>query len=91
MAPSFTTKSRETKNLGANAYVAVNLKAIEGGAEDGLFVLVERGYYAADEQARWTKFVTLPGDPDVLKFVRAELAKIEKELRATRKPRQASL
>lgn len=63
---SYVTVREDTFRFGTNGYVEVARKRLveEGVASE--FVLLTRGFVDSDGRKRWTRFVTLPADPEMV-------------------------
>ena len=76
MAATFEALVERTYPFGRNAYLEVARKRLREGDGASDFLVVSRGFYESDGSKRWTKFVTLPDDPEL----RAWLAKAIQEV-----------
>ena len=65
MAATFEALVERTYPFGRNAYIEVAKKRLREGDEASEFLVISRGFYESDGSKRWTKFVTLPNDPDL--------------------------
>lgn len=62
---SYETIRDEVRAFGENAYLEVARRKLKDETGEFEFLLISRGYYAAGGEKKWTKFVTVPDDPDV--------------------------
>lgn len=73
---TYESLKEETKTFGKNGYIEVARKRLQENGSTTDFVLVTRGYFDKDGTKKWTRFVTLPDDPEVKDWLRASLAKV---------------
>lgn len=65
-----------TRPFGQNGYLEVARRKLRDESGDTEFLVVTRGYFAADGSKRWTKFVTLPDDPDLRAWLAEALGSV---------------
>lgn len=74
---NYESVKEETRKFGRNSYVEVSRKRLlEDGHEATEFVLVTRGFFDRDGTKKWTRFVTLPDEPEVRTWLAEALAKL---------------
>lgn len=76
MAASFEALVERTFPFGRNAYLEVARKRLREGDGTSDFLVISRGFYESDGSKRWTKFVTLPDDPELRAWLAAALREI---------------
>lgn len=62
---TFELVRERTRTFGQGSYLEVSRKRLVEAGEATEFLLVTRGFLAADGGKRWTRFVTIPDDPAV--------------------------
>lgn len=63
----FETVRDATRKFGTNSYLEVARKRLideKGGTSE--FLVVTRGFFDEDGTKRWTRFVTMPGDRELV-------------------------
>lgn len=73
---TYETLREDTLRIGTNGYVEVARKRLVEDGETSDFVLVTRGFVEGDGRKRWTRFVTLPADPDSLAWLAEALRSV---------------
>lgn len=73
---SFDLVREQTRPFGQNSYLEVSRKRLSENGETTEFLLVTRGFFAPDGQKRWTRFVTLPDDPEMRRWLAEALATV---------------
>lgn len=66
---TYESLKEDTKTFGKNSYVEVSRKRLVENGESTEFVLVTRGFFDKDGTKKWTRFVTLPAEPEVRAWV----------------------
>lgn len=69
MASTFEPVNETTTKFGKNTYLDVSRKKLKEGGATSEFIVISRGYYETDGTKRWTKFITLPADADLRKWL----------------------
>ena len=67
--PGYQTLKEERKRFGRNNYLEVSRQKLKEGAKPTEFILVTRGWIEKDGSKKWSRFVTLPDDPDMVKWL----------------------
>lgn len=66
----FETVKSEVRDFGKGGFIAVERKRVKDGDKDpNDFLLIARGYYLKNGEARRRNFVTIPDQPEVKKFI----------------------
>jgi hypothetical protein len=74
---TYESLKEETRKFGKNSYVEVARKRlVESSGDDAQFLLVTRGFYDKDGTKKWTRFVTLPDEPEVKAWVVEALKRV---------------
>lgn len=76
MAATFEALVERTYSFGRNAYIEVARKRLREGDAASDFLVISRGFYESDGSKRWTKFVTLPDDPELRAFLAKALQEV---------------
>ena len=72
--PGYQTLKEERKQFGRNHYLEVSRQKLqEPGADAAEFILVTRGWIEKDGSKKWSRFVTLPDDPEMVKWLAEKL------------------
>ena len=76
--PGYQTLKEERKQFGRNHYLEVSRQKLkeEGVAEPAEFILVTRGWIEKDGSKKWSRFVTLPDDPEMVKWLAKTLQEV---------------
>ncbi len=69
--PGYVTLKETRKEFGRNNYLEASRQKLkeEGAASPAEYILVARGYFDKDGVKRWSRFVTLPDDPEMVKWL----------------------
>lgn len=75
----FETVREATRRFGTNSYLELARKRlVEDSGAASEFLVLTRGFFESDGSKRWTKFVTVPNDADLVTWLaRALLAEVE--------------
>lgn len=73
---TYESLKEDVKKFGKNSYIEVSRKRLDEGGETTEFVLVTRGFFDKDGTKKWTRFVTLPDDPDLRDWLKESLTRI---------------
>ncbi len=76
MAATFEALVERTYPFGKNAYIEVARKRLREGDQSSEFLVISRGFYEKDGSKRWTKFVTLPDDVELLAWLGKALQEV---------------
>lgn len=78
MTPAtFELVGDRTRDFGQNSYLEVSRKRIvEASGEATEFLLITRGFYGQGGEKRWTKFVTVPDDAELKKWLAEALSDV---------------
>lgn len=75
--PGYQTLKEERRQFGRNHYLEVSRQKLEGpGADADEFILVTRGWIEKDGSKKWSRFVTLPDDPEMVKWLAQKLQEV---------------
>lgn len=91
----YETIDETTRDFGNRSYLQVARKRVTDGDGATEFIVVTRGFYDDDDSRRWTKFVTIPEDPDLVEWVGTALlaesgdADAQERLKALEGPAEA--
>ena len=74
----YESLKEEVRKFGKNSYVEVTRKRLVNGRgrEEAQFVLVARGFYDETGGKKWTRFVTLPAEPEVTEWLAKALKRV---------------
>lgn len=75
--PSYQTLKESRKEFGRNHYLEVSRQKLKEPATDETeFILVTRGWIEKDGSKKWSRFVTLPDDPEMVKWLASALTEV---------------
>jgi hypothetical protein len=76
--PSYQTLREERKRFGRNSYLEVSRQKMDepGARGPTEFILVTRGWIEKDGSKKWSRFVTLPDDPDMVRWLAKTLQEV---------------
>lgn len=74
--PNYVSLKEETKVFGKNNYMEVARKRLVEENASTEFILVTRGYLDADGGKRWSRFVTIPDEPEMKAWLQEALKKL---------------
>ena len=73
---SYETVRSEVKRFGKNSYMEVSRQRLRQGKTATDFLVVTRGYFEKDGTRQWTRFVTVPDDPQLKAWLRRSLRRV---------------
>ena len=76
MTTSYETVRVDLRRFGKNSYREVSRQRLTEGKRTTDFLVVTRGFFEKDGTKTWTRFVTIPDDPALKKWLRASLGKV---------------
>lgn len=65
----YETINENVRDFGNRSYLQVARKRVTNGDDSQEFLVITRGFYDDEDSRRWTKFVTIPDDPDLAEWV----------------------
>ena len=73
---SYETVRTDVRRCGKNSYMEVSRQRLREGKSTTDFLVVTRGFFEKDGSRTWTRFVTIPDDPALRKWLRASLGRM---------------
>lgn len=72
----FESLAEQTRPIGANGYLEIARRRLRDEGGETEFLVLTRGFFAADGSKRWTKFVTFPDEPETKAWLAEALRKL---------------
>lgn len=65
----YETIHETTHRIGRTGYLEVARKRLKEDENETDFIVLTRGFYAKDGGKKWTRFVTIPDEPDAREWL----------------------